>query len=159
MWSKSQDKNLNILRTKRAFKIKWKAFFIIFKGLSVAKKLSRTSEPNFNTKKDYFIFSYFTSLSLFTSLFLTLKKDFINFLQKKCYITFLRLLKFLILKKDYITFLRLIKFLILEKDFISFLRLLEFFRIAILWNTDEQRLLNDAYQSKTEWKRSCLVSY
>ena len=30
-----QDKNLNIVRTKRAFKVKEKAFFIIFKGLSV----------------------------------------------------------------------------------------------------------------------------
>ena len=34
-WPKSHDKNLNILRTKRAFKIKYKAFFITFKGLSV----------------------------------------------------------------------------------------------------------------------------
>ena len=35
-WPKIQDKNLNILRTKKAFKVKEKAFFIIFKGLSVA---------------------------------------------------------------------------------------------------------------------------
>ena len=34
---KSQDKKLNILRTKKAFEVKWKAFFIIFKGLSIAK--------------------------------------------------------------------------------------------------------------------------
>ena len=33
---KRQGKNLNISRTKRAFKAKYKAFFIIFKGLSVA---------------------------------------------------------------------------------------------------------------------------
>ena len=33
---KGQDKNLNILRTKRAFKVKLKAFFIIFQGLSVS---------------------------------------------------------------------------------------------------------------------------
>ena len=31
-WPKSQNKNLN-MKTKRAFKVKWKAFFIIFKGL------------------------------------------------------------------------------------------------------------------------------
>ena len=31
----SHDKNLNILRTKGAFKMKLKAFFIIFKGLSM----------------------------------------------------------------------------------------------------------------------------
>ena len=34
-WPKSRDKNLNILRTKWAFKMKKNAFFIIFKGLSV----------------------------------------------------------------------------------------------------------------------------
>ena len=34
-WPKSQDKNLNILRTKIAFKIKYKTFFIIFEGLSL----------------------------------------------------------------------------------------------------------------------------
>ena len=39
--TKSQDKNLNILRTKRTFKVKQKAFFIIFKGLSVAKNCLR----------------------------------------------------------------------------------------------------------------------
>ena len=32
---KSQDKKMNILRTKRAFKVKRKAFFIIFEGLSL----------------------------------------------------------------------------------------------------------------------------
>ena len=39
--TKSQDKNLNILRTKRAFDVKQKAFFIIFKGLSSAKNCIR----------------------------------------------------------------------------------------------------------------------
>ena len=34
-WPNGHDKNLNILRTKRTFKMKYKAFFIIFKGLSV----------------------------------------------------------------------------------------------------------------------------
>ena len=38
---KNQDKKLNILRMKRAFEVKWKAFFIIFKGLSVAKNCLR----------------------------------------------------------------------------------------------------------------------
>ena len=28
LWPKSQDKNLNILTTKRAIKMKWKAFFV-----------------------------------------------------------------------------------------------------------------------------------
>ena len=34
IWTKSQDKRLNILRTKRAYEMKQKVFFIIFKGLS-----------------------------------------------------------------------------------------------------------------------------
>ena len=33
-WPKSQDRNLNILRTKIAFKVKWKTFLIIFNGHS-----------------------------------------------------------------------------------------------------------------------------
>ena len=35
--TKNQGKNLIILRTKRAFKVKYKAFFIIFQGFSIAK--------------------------------------------------------------------------------------------------------------------------
>ena len=35
MRPKCQDKNLNILRMKRVFKMKYKSFFIIFKGLSL----------------------------------------------------------------------------------------------------------------------------
>ena len=34
-WPKSSEKNLNLLGTKRAFKMKQKAFFSIFKGLSI----------------------------------------------------------------------------------------------------------------------------
>ena len=40
-WRKIEDKNLDILRTKTAFELKQKAFFIIFKGLSVAKDCVR----------------------------------------------------------------------------------------------------------------------
>ena len=41
-WShKRQDKNLNILRRKRTFKVKQKAFFIISIGLSVVKNCPR----------------------------------------------------------------------------------------------------------------------
>ena len=40
--TKNQGKNLNILKTKRAFKvIKKNAFFLIFKELSVAKNILR----------------------------------------------------------------------------------------------------------------------
>ena len=45
---KSQDKNVNILRTKRAFKGKQKAFFLIFKGLSVAKNRLRPESRTLN---------------------------------------------------------------------------------------------------------------
>ena len=38
---KSQDKNSNILKTKRGFKVKLKSFFIIFKGRSVARNCLR----------------------------------------------------------------------------------------------------------------------
>ena len=37
-WPKSKDKDLNMLGTKRAFKMKQKAFLIIFKGLSLKRK-------------------------------------------------------------------------------------------------------------------------
>ena len=40
-WPKSQNKKLNISRTKKTFEVKLKAFFIIFKGLSVAKTCLR----------------------------------------------------------------------------------------------------------------------
>ena len=38
---KGRDKNLNILRTKRVFKAKQKAFFITFKGLSIKQITQR----------------------------------------------------------------------------------------------------------------------
>ena len=40
-WPKIQVRNLNILRTRRAFKAKQKAFFTIFKRLSVVKNFLR----------------------------------------------------------------------------------------------------------------------
>ena len=39
--TKKSRQNLNILRTRRSFKVKQKVFFIIFKGLSVAKNCLR----------------------------------------------------------------------------------------------------------------------
>ena len=41
-WPKHQDKNLNIVRTKRAFKMKWRAFFIIFKEV-LSKQIKNIS--------------------------------------------------------------------------------------------------------------------
>ena len=43
-----QDKNLNILRRKRVFKMKWKELFIIFKGLSVARNCLRFESAFYN---------------------------------------------------------------------------------------------------------------
>ena len=40
-WSESEYKNLYILRTKRLFKVKQKAIFLIIKGLSIAKNCLR----------------------------------------------------------------------------------------------------------------------
>ena len=40
-WPKLQDKNLNILGTKKASEVKLKAFFSNFKGLSIAKNCLR----------------------------------------------------------------------------------------------------------------------
>ena len=48
---KEKTKTLNILRTKRAFKIKWIAFFIIFEALSL-RQIEKNGrwEPDFNRK-------------------------------------------------------------------------------------------------------------
>ena len=46
--TENQDKNLNILRTRRAFKMKQKAFFIIFKKLSIAKSCLRLKSAPLN---------------------------------------------------------------------------------------------------------------
>ena len=40
-WPRGQEKNLNILRTKWAFDVKQKLFFIIFKELLAAKNCLR----------------------------------------------------------------------------------------------------------------------
>ena len=58
---KSQDKNLIILKTKRAFKMEWKAFFIIFKGLSLKQmKINFFGrwESDFNNKDTKWVFGY-----------------------------------------------------------------------------------------------------
>ena len=47
-WPKSQDKNLSILGTKRAFDVKFKIFFNIFKGLSATKICFRPESAPLN---------------------------------------------------------------------------------------------------------------
>ena len=60
-WPKGQDKNLNILRTKWAFEMKQKPFFIIIKKLSFAKKCLRLESASLKaTQKS--LFPYITNL-------------------------------------------------------------------------------------------------
>ena len=40
-WTKNQDKNVHILRTKRAFKMKYKPFFISFEELSLKEMIKK----------------------------------------------------------------------------------------------------------------------
>ena len=68
---KSQDKNLNILRKKRAFKMKLKVFFIIFEGLSLKqiKNIMEGESPTLtklkkiNNKYLFFVYSESRSTS------------------------------------------------------------------------------------------------
>ena len=53
-WHNNQHKNLNILRTKRAFKVK-KVTFIIFKGLLAAKYCSRIENAPLLVKDSPFL--------------------------------------------------------------------------------------------------------
>ena len=46
--AKKRDKNLSILRTKRAFKLNKKAFVIILKGLSLVKNCLRPESAPLN---------------------------------------------------------------------------------------------------------------
>ena len=88
-------------------------------------------------KKNY---HFLTTLKAFNN-----KKGHHHCLKVLNTVTFLWLLKFLILKKDSITSLRLLKVLILKNDFITFLWLFKFFKIAILQNAGEQLLLKATY--------------
>ena len=49
-WPKNQNKTLNNLRTKRAFEVKWKAFFIILKGLLTTKNCLRPDSASLKAK-------------------------------------------------------------------------------------------------------------
>ena len=67
---KSQDKNLNILRTNRVFKMKLKVFFIIFEGLSLKqiKKIFLEGESEILIKSCNQVFmTCICSLKLFNS--------------------------------------------------------------------------------------------
>ena len=58
--TKKQDKNLSILRTKRTFKQKLKAFFIIFKGLSLKQMKQNFLEGEGPTlKQTHLLFTHF----------------------------------------------------------------------------------------------------
>ena len=68
--TKKLRKNLNILRTKKAFKMKHKAFFMIFKGLSLKQE------------KQNFFGRWEATLILFVRL-KKFAKDFRGFLHRK----------------------------------------------------------------------------
>ena len=90
---KKQDKNLNISRTKRAFKMKWRAYLIIFKGLLFqwGKKSENLTlvypEYNFSGFYCHGVYAYFLSENPLTSvnvvfnntLFLFFEKFFVVF--------------------------------------------------------------------------------
>ena len=157
MWSKSQDKNLNILRTKRAFKIKWKAFFIIFKGLSVAKKLSRTSEPNFNTKKRllHFLLLHFTFS--FHFLVFNIEKGLYQFLTEKVLHHFLAALKVFNIEKGLHHFFTTHQVFNIGKGLYQFLTAFRIFQnsysVEHWWTEASERRL-----SKQNWMKKVMFS-
>ena len=57
-WPKSHNKILSILRTKRAFKMKLKAFFIIFNGVSMKQITKTVLEDDCPTLKFTFNFCH-----------------------------------------------------------------------------------------------------
>ena len=67
-WPRSQDKNLNILSTQKAFEMKQEAFFIISKGLWVATNCFRPESVPLNHYEKCFLFhlkSSFCSRDIF----------------------------------------------------------------------------------------------
>ena len=67
--TKRQGKNLNILRTKRAVKMKLKTFFIIFKGFSLARnRFGPNSGPLRRKNISYVIFNQFKQVLFYTSV-------------------------------------------------------------------------------------------
>ena len=88
---KSHDKNINILRTKRAFTMEQKAFFIIFEGLSLKqiKKISEGESPtltiilvggrdNFTFSHYWFFLSNSETVKAVTLLFCSIQQHFIR---------------------------------------------------------------------------------
>ena len=81
-WTKSQDKNVNILRTRRAFNMKQKVFFIILKGLSELRNCFRfESGPLSTTFFVYFSFISYSLRNIFPSVFYrtAAPKDFTSY--------------------------------------------------------------------------------
>ena len=67
-WLKMQDKNSNIFRMRKTFKTKYKAFFIIFKGLSVTKICLRLESAPLGMLSSYPVCNIHLILKLFVGL-------------------------------------------------------------------------------------------
>ena len=108
--TKKSWQNYNILRTKRAFKAKWKAFFIIFKRLSlkqITQFLLHGKSPTLKSPKDrIFKFPLVIEFLLFWDSVLSSKGDLSNSFDVfwifwgDCSSLFYQNCKFVRLKKD-----------------------------------------------------------
>ena len=83
--TKTQDKNVSILRTEKAFEVKKKHCFIIFKEISVAKNRLRAHLSTFHNRKEE-LFSKRANLlyaKFFTEYLLTTKMKETQILMNK----------------------------------------------------------------------------
>ena len=71
-WLNSQDKNVNIPSTKGAFSMKQKAFFIIFKGLSVIRNCLRQESWPWKYSYKIILLCFVASISSNERVFLVL---------------------------------------------------------------------------------------
>ena len=79
--NKKSRQKLNILRTKRAFEVKWKAFFIIFKELSVTKNCLRPESAPLSWMLCKSLFNCLLRFN--SSLILAFNVDYFSYIQLK----------------------------------------------------------------------------
>ena len=83
--TKSLDKNFGIFRTKRAFKLRQKAFFIIFKGISIKqiKQMFLEGETptlgRINLAKSFLKFLFDTFDTVFMGILILFTQQFTGF--------------------------------------------------------------------------------
>ena len=103
---KSRDKNLNILRTKKAFKMNKKAFFVIFKGFSIKQITqaflegeSLTLSITFQDPHNRFCCNHFVIENLLTDIYLSC--SYIYIIYSALLSTLFTLSKFMCLSQNY----------------------------------------------------------